>query len=74
MASFDGKAAPMTEWEAHFLERICAGEKLLLPDDARLKIQSLFEQLDPRKTGTLQAFSFQVDAMMLILCVFSSNF
>jgi hypothetical protein len=37
---------------------VCAGESLLFPDDARLKIQQLFQQLDIHNTGTLQAVNF----------------
>lgn len=51
---------PMSDWEAHVLSRICAGESLLFPDEARLKIQELFQALDNRKTGKLEALDFQV--------------
>lgn len=59
MSSFQSPAA-MTEWEAHLLSRICAGESLFFPDDARLKIQQLFQALDSRRTGKLEATDFQV--------------
>ena len=68
MASFQPPASstpqPMSEWEAHMLSRICAGESLFFPDDARLKIQQLFQSLDSGRTGKLEATDFQVPCVV----------